>query len=103
MRRIILIILGLCLPIFAFADANSAMFNIFNPPAIANGTDLSVRYLSDIFGVVNGVLHGSGSQIMGHMFMALNAGALILGGIIVIYTTLISLLNTAHEGEFLGR
>lgn len=102
MKRLFLIILGLCLPMLAFA-ANTHIFDLFNPPAIANGTDLSVDYLGDIFGIVDGVLHGSGSQIMGQMFMVFNAGALILGGIIVIYTTLISLLNTANEGELMGK
>lgn len=65
--------------------------------------DYSFQYLQDIFGVVDGVLHGSGSQIMGAMFTVFNAGALALGGIIIIYTMLVGTLRTAHEGEALGR
>lgn len=107
MKRLFLILLGLCLPILAFAQAalptEVISGAVFNPPAIQNGTDLSISYLGDMFGVVDGVLHGSGSQIMGQMFMIFNAGALLLGGIIVIYTSLISLMNTAHEGEVMGK
>lgn len=80
-----------------------AAVDILQPPAITNNTDLSIQYLQDIFGVVDGWLHGSGSQIMGQMFAVFNSGALILGGIIVAYTMLTGTLNTAHEGEFLGR
>jgi defect in organelle trafficking protein DotA len=41
--------------------------------------DLSVRFLSNIFGVVDGVLHGSGSQIFGQMFGVFNSAVLTLG------------------------
>lgn len=103
MKRLFLILLGFCFPVFGFAQSQFSTATLFNPPAISNGTDLSISYLGDMFGVVDGVLHGSGSQIMGQMFMVFNAGALILGGIIVIYTSLISLMNTAHEGEVMGK
>ena len=96
---IVTLIAMLFLPQLALAQS----VNVLNPPAIANGTDLSIQYLADIFGVVDGVLHGSGSQIMGHMFAVLNAGALVLGGIIIMYTLIVSTLNTAHEGTPLGK
>lgn len=108
MKRLfyILVGIGLFLPVLAFAADNNVSqtaYQLFNPSAIQNGTDLSIGYLGDIYGVVDGVLHGSGSQVMGRMFMVFNAGALILGGMIVIYTSMISLLNTANEGEMLGK
>ena len=60
-------------------------------------------FLSDIFGVVDGVLHGTGSQIMGSMFAVFNSAVLALGGIVVMYTLLVSTMNTAHEGQMLGQ
>jgi defect-in-organelle-trafficking protein DotA len=93
------LIATLLVPHLAFAET----YSVLNPPAINNGTDLSIQYLQDIFGVVDGVLHGSGSQIMGHMFLVFNIGALILGGIVIIYTIVAGILYTAHEGEPLGR
>jgi defect in organelle trafficking protein DotA len=65
--------------------------------------DISVGYLADIFGVVDGVLHGAGSQIMGAMFGVFNSAMLCLGGIIIMYTLFVGTLRTAHEGEVLGR
>lgn len=64
--------------------------------------DLSIVYLSSIFGVVDGVLHGTGSQILGTMFGIFNAGILTVGGVVIMYTLFVSTLNTAHQGEVLG-
>jgi len=84
------------LPGMAWAIANPLDFDV--PP-----TDLSKNYLSNIFGVVDGVLAGSGSQIMGQMFNVFNAAVLSIGAIIIMYTLVVSTLNTAQEGEFIGR
>ncbi len=66
-------------------------------------TDLSMSYLATIFGVVDGVLHGTGSQILGTMFGAFNAIILVMASVILTYVLFISILNTSHEGEFLGK
>lgn len=96
MKRIhpLFYLLGLFFPILAFADTIS-----FTPPT----TDYSVMFLSNIFGVVDGVLHGTGSQIMGAIFEVFNAAVMALGGMIITYTMIISTMNTAHEGEMLGK
>ncbi|KTC64511.1 defect in organelle trafficking protein DotA (plasmid) [Legionella adelaidensis] len=83
-------------PILAFAEQSSMSFA--PPPG-----DYSVIFLSNIFGVVDGVLHGTGSQIMGAIFSVFNSAVLALGGIIIMYTLLVSTLNTAHEGQMLGQ
>jgi defect in organelle trafficking protein DotA len=83
-------------PLFAFADAGSVSFS---PPP----SDLSVIFLSNIFGIVDGVLRGTGSHIMGAMFGLFNAAVFTIGGIIIMYTLMVSTLNTAHEGELLGQ
>ncbi len=88
----------LCLAIFPnIVMADSAL--TFTPP----GTDYSVIFLGNLFGVVDGVLHGTGSQIMGAMFGVFNAAVLALGGIVVVYTIIVGTMNTAHEGQMLGQ
>lgn len=83
----------------AFAQTDVGTGLSFTPPA----TDLSMIYLSNIFGVVDGVLSGSGSQIFGRMMGVFNAAVLALGSMVIMYTLIVGTLNTAQEGEFLGR
>jgi defect-in-organelle-trafficking protein DotA len=71
----------------------------FAPPP----TDTSVIYLGNIFGTVEGVLASGGSQIFGQMMSVLNLAVLALGSIVIMYTLIVGTLNTAHEGEFLGK
>ncbi len=71
----------------------------FTPPS----GDYSVLFLGNIFGVVDGVLNGTGSQIVGTMFGVFNAAVLAVGGIIIMYTLIVATMNTAHEGKFLGQ
>jgi len=85
----------LCFPVLAHAADSLS----FAPPS----TDYSVIFLGNLFGIVDGVLHGTGSQIMGVMFGVFNAAVLALGGIVVMYTLIIGTMNTAHEGQMLGQ
>ncbi|USQ14327.1 type IVB secretion system protein DotA [Legionella lytica] len=82
-------------PSLALAD-NSLTFA---PPA----SDYSMVFLGNLFGIVDGVLSGTGSQIMGSMFGVFNSAVLALGGMIIMYTLLVSTMNTAHEGQMLGQ
>ncbi|MFU8797225.1 MAG: DotA/TraY family protein [Gammaproteobacteria bacterium] len=66
-------------------------------------TDISMSYLSAIFGIVDGVLPGSGSQILGKMFGTFNAVILLLGGVVLMYILIVGTLNTAQEGEVMGK
>lgn len=84
-------------PSLLFAEETTAV--TFAPPA----SDISVTFLGNIFGVVDGVLHGTGSQIMGVMFGVFNAAVLALGGIVIMYIILVATMNTAHEGQMLGQ
>ena len=65
-------------------------------------TDSSVIYLSNLFGVVDGVLSGTGSQIMGSMMSVFNSAVLALGGIVIMYTVLVGTMNTAQDGQAMG-
>ena len=93
--RIVLIILGLFFPFAVFADGSLSL----TPPS----SDYSVIFLGNLFGIVDGVLHGNGSQLMGKMFGVFNAAVLAIGGIIVTYTLIVGTMNTSHEGQFLGQ
>lgn len=93
--RIIYYLLAL-IPSLVFAQDTGLEF-------VPVDTDLSLRYLGKIFGYVDGVLYGTGTQILGDMFRIFNAAALALGGIIVAYILLRSTVETAHEGELLGK
>ena len=90
----------LLLPVFALANSLGDISALhFAPPA----TDLSVKYLGDIFGNVGTVLHGDGSQIMGKIFAIFNAAVLSLAGIILTYLFFMGILNTAQDGELMGK
>ncbi len=93
-NRFSLVIVGVIFTGFAYADA----LNLSPSPQ-----DVSVVFLSNIFGVVDGVLSGTGSQIVGAMFGIFNSAVLALGGIVLTYTLMVSTMNTAHEGQMLGQ
>ncbi|KTD71375.1 type IVB secretion system protein DotA [Legionella tucsonensis] len=97
MNKLLVTLLLLVCPGLVLADNASSLS--FAPPA----SDYSVVFLGNLFGVVDGVLSGTGSQIMGSMFAVFNAAVLALGGIIIMYTLLVSTMNTAHEGQMLGQ
>lgn len=95
MNKLGLSIFLLLFPVLAMADDSLS----FAPPP----SDISVVLLGSIFGYVDGVLHGNGSQILGSMFAVFNAAVLALGGIVIMYTLIVSTMNTAHEGQMLGQ
>lgn len=96
MKKILVVLFSLLFPVLAFSETTSALFT---PPS----TDYSVIFLGNLFGVVDGILHGTGSQIMGHMFKVMNSAVLALGGIVITYTLIVGTMNTSHEGQFLGQ
>jgi defect in organelle trafficking protein DotA len=87
------------LPVQTSFTVTSSQAMSFTPPA----SDVSVIFLGNLFGLVDGVLHGSGSQIMGIIFNVFNSAILALGGIVMMYIILVSTMNTAHEGQMLGQ
>ncbi len=95
-------LLLLCLlffPTLILAESSTSSSMTLTPPS----TDLSVSFLENIFGVVDGVLHGTGSQIMGAIFNVFNSGILVLGGIVIMYIIVVATMMTAHEGQMLGQ
>ena len=96
MKKLTLSLLSVFFPALVQAAGGALSFA---PPT----SDVSVVFLSNIFGVVDGVLSGTGSQILGTIFGVFNAAVLALGGIVIMYTLMVSTVNTAHEGQMLGK
>lgn len=81
------------------------MINLFQvAPA-----DQSIAYLSQIFGTVNGVLANSTNpqagaiNVLSTMFKTFNSVILVVAVLMLVYITIIGVVSTAHEGEFMGR
>ena len=66
-------------------------------------SDVSLQVLEQVFGLVDGILYGTGTQVLGKMFGVFNAAVLALGGIFLTYTLLVSTINTAQDGEVMGK
>ena len=64
--------------------------------------DVSFQLLGHIFGQVGTVLTAN-QTIMNAMFSEFNKALLVLAVIIIMYTLIMSIVHTAHEGEFLGK
>lgn len=65
--------------------------------------DKSIEYLGDIFGTVGNVLQGTPNPLIGNLFQIFNIAVLSLGSLVVSYTIILSTINTAQEGEVMGR
>lgn len=94
MKKILTALLLLCIIPAAFADSSS----ILHPAAITNYTDMSVNYLSQIFGTVGGALEGGHSQMMGKLFYILNNGILLASVVLISYSVLMGSIRLASEG-----
>jgi defect-in-organelle-trafficking protein DotA len=95
MRKILLGFLLLILGSAAFADSAP---DVLNPDAVTHYTDMSVFYLSQLFGTVGNVLNGSSSQMMGKLFYQLNWGIFLVSSVVIFYSVLMGALKLASEG-----
>ena len=79
------------------------MINFFQPAA----NDQSMFYLGQIFGPMSGLLPippGANTPVLlGTLFTTFNSIVLAIGVLIVVYVTVVGVLKTAHEGEFMGK
>jgi len=104
MKRI-LVLLAL-LGVSSIALAAGSGLNQFTPPP----GDTSVDFLHEIFGkIVNMVSSGAdvrdvdADDVLGKMMAVFNTAVLFLGMIFVAYTTIKGTVDSAHDGEILGR
>lgn len=109
MRVILFLLLILAAP-FALADsagigsllpsgAGSTGGSIFTIPNM----DQSVIFLSEIFGQVGSVLGGATNGPLQQAILLFNNIALVMGGFVILYAIIVSTMNTAHDGEMLGK
>jgi hypothetical protein len=84
-----------------FSPEIFAVPNIFTVPQ----GDASMIFLNAIFGTMGNVLTGTVTQTtpLGVVLSYFNNAILVLGGIVVLYSVVVSTLNTAHDGEMLGK
>lgn len=82
--------------------------SLFAPTA----KDLSLEYLYTIFGPMNGVIDPysvnieSGTvtlTLLGAMFKTFNSIILGVGAFVIVYVTVVGVMATAHEGQFMGK
>ncbi len=92
--RIIIFTCSLIMPGLVWA-------NFFTPPV----TDKSVDFLGHIFGPAMGSLYlgGNSNPALMHMFERFNSAIMIIGTLIVCYIAVVSTINTAQEGQVMGR
>lgn len=89
----------------ALAQSPSDQPGFFKPPA----DDTSIGFLREIFGaVVDTIMSGQTSDqaadtALAAGFQVFGMGVLALGMLFVIYTTIKGAVDTAHDGEFLGK
>ncbi len=97
MKRILSLI-ALCL----LAPAVFAAPNFFTP----SPNDQSMYYLATIFGNVGNVLTqwsgGKESTLLKFAFLYFNNAVIVLGCILILYSLVVSTINTSHQGEMLG-
>lgn len=70
--------------------------------------DKSLEYLGIIFGSMHGVINPPGltpnfTTVLGSLFGTMNSVILTIGALMVVYMIVVGLLNTAHEGQFMGK
>lgn len=104
-RHLILFSLPALLPALAFANSNGVSLNQFTPPA----GDASVGFLREAFGnvvgqiTVGGSIQGETDTVTAAGFKVFNSGVLFLSMLFVLYSTLKGTVDSAHDGEILGR
>lgn len=82
----------------ALADASNPQIH---SSAVTQKTDLSIAYLSSVFGTVSGVLTGTSGQMLGKLMYQFNQGILILAGCWLGFTCLEVGYKAATTGSFM--
>lgn len=103
---ILLISLGASSSVWAGSNGTATGLSQFSPPP----GDVSVDYLHQIFGnVIDQIASGSGSNavnsndVLGQMMAVFCSAVLFLAMVFVAYTTIRGTVDSAHDGELLGR
>lgn len=103
MKRAALLLALLSISSIALA-ADSGLHQFTPPPG-----DTSVDYLHEVFGSIVNMASGQDptgigdKDVLGTMMSVFNTAVLFLGMVFVAYTTIIGTVNSAHDGEILGK
>ncbi|QHD04547.1 DotA/TraY family protein [Pseudomonas sp. R76] len=88
------------------ALAADGPFQQFTPPP----GDTSIDFLEEVFGSIVGTIHSGGNvqigeaeDVMGSMMGVFGGAVLFLGMLLVGYTTIKGTIDSAHDGEVLGK
>lgn len=98
-----------CLAFLYSCVSFAASSGPFVPPVIdafsfiSPASDVSIGYLGKLFGSVGGLLAANETTIFGVIFKFFNAGILSISGVLLTYTTIRAIVDTAHEGEAMGK
>lgn len=87
--------------VFAASNTNSDIQ--ISSAAVDQHTDLSIQYLSQLFGNVGNMLTSSSGQLLGKMFYEFNIGVLVVAGLWLCYTIFTISVTSAMEGSFMGQ
>lgn len=96
--------------LFVFASSVFASPSSPDPSSITavDPNDKSVEYMRNIFGNVVDVIHGesgpaSPDSVIGALSSILNLAVLAITGLVILYVIAVGVLNSAHEGNPLGK
>lgn len=84
----------------AWADSSNPTISSL---AVTQKTDVSVAYLSSVFGTVSGVLMGTSGQMMGKVLYQFNQGLLVVAGLWLGFTVLQMVFKTVTTGSFMQK
>ena len=94
-----LLLTGLLLLVTGSAFAFGSDATTINGPTPG---DLSMVFLGQIFGTVGNIVHGSASNLLGHLFYQFNKGVFVVAGLWLGYTTATMVVRSATEGSFMS-
>lgn len=69
--------------------------------AVSSKTDISIAYLSSVFGTVSGVLTGTSGQMLGKLIYQFNQGMLVVAGCWLAFTVLQISFKSGMSGSFM--
>ncbi len=96
MKRILATIILWCSAVAcAMADQTPSNFT----DMAQSSTDLSIKYLGQIFGNVPGALSGGGSGLMGQLFYVFNQGVMVVAAVWLVYSISNIVISTALHSQ----
>ena len=100
-KKCFLLVALLLMSAVGFADTSG--LSGVTSSAVADHTDLSMTYLSMVFGSVGSSFQGISGQMLGMLFKQFNTGILAALGILLSYTTVLTTMRITSEGMASGQ